>query len=162
RQTHRVVAVLNDLRATQAVSKLVDRANMRPPWPEHKYPRYLIVGALWALLFVSSSRALGDPAPQAQPSPSPSPRPAPSTASSTRATPDLASPSPPSTSATPPTGAPPAPALATHDISSSPPPRRREFYEAGWFWGAFGAAAFVGAVVFFAAQDSSPSAIHLH
>jgi hypothetical protein len=41
-------------------------------------------------------------------------------------------------------------------------PRRRQFYESGWFWGALGAAAFAGATVFLATRDSSPSVIHLH
>ena len=124
---------------------------MRLRWPEHKRLRYPIVVALFALLtlqILASTSAFGDPAAQ-QPAASVTAEPAPATA------PSIAI----SATTTP---AAPAPALATHDVSSNPPPRRREFYESGWFWAAFGAAAFVGAVVFFAAQDSSPSAIHLH
>jgi len=106
---------------------------MRPRWPEHKRLQYPTFAALLALLVLASTPAFGDPAAATAPSPSATTAPAAS-----------------------------APALATHDVSSNPPPRGREFYESGWFWGALGAAAFVGAVVFFASQDSSPSAIHLH
>jgi hypothetical protein len=61
------------------------------------------------------------------------------------------------------TGVPTAPALATHELGNgTAPARRREFYESGWFWGALGAAAFVGTVIFFATRDNGASAIHLH
>jgi hypothetical protein len=60
-------------------------------------------------------------------------------------------------------GAASAPDLATHEVSASTAPKRnRQFYESGWFWGALGAAAFVGGVIFFATRDNSASAIHLH
>jgi hypothetical protein len=66
-----------------------------------------------------------------------------------------------------------APSLTTHGPTSSvdrssrqgtdsSPPRRREFYESGWFWGALAAAAFVGGAVFLATRDSGASVIHLH
>lgn len=64
-------------------------------------------------------------------------------------------------------GVPPAPAsappLATHDepVLSNTPPKKRAFYESGWFWGALGAAAFAGGAVFFATRDNGASTIHL-
>ncbi len=57
-----------------------------------------------------------------------------------------------------------APALATHDGPTKPReerPSSRPFYESAWFWGAIGAAALTGGVVYFATRDSSPSTIHL-
>jgi hypothetical protein len=57
-----------------------------------------------------------------------------------------------------------APELATHDGPQKPheaPPSSRPFYESTWFWGAIGAAALTGGVVYFATRDSSPSTIHL-
>jgi hypothetical protein len=56
-----------------------------------------------------------------------------------------------------------APVLATHEAPKveSAQPRRREFYESGWFWGALGAAAFAGGAVFLATRDTAPSTIHL-
>jgi len=63
----------------------------------------------------------------------------------------------------PPAGASAAPALATHEVGDgTAPARHREFYESGWFWGALGAAAFVGTVVFLATRDNGAPAIHLH
>jgi hypothetical protein len=40
-------------------------------------------------------------------------------------------------------------------------PHHRAFYESGWFWTAFGAAALAGGAVFLATRDSRPPAIHL-
>ena len=57
-----------------------------------------------------------------------------------------------------------APALATHDGPNKAREERsssRPFYESTWFWGAIGAAALTGGVVYFATRDSSPKAIHL-
>jgi hypothetical protein len=41
------------------------------------------------------------------------------------------------------------------------PPAGKKFYESGWFWGALGAAAFIGGAVFFATRDNTPGTIHL-
>jgi hypothetical protein len=62
--------------------------------------------------------------------------------------------------ASPPLG---APALATHETPKieTGSPRRRQFYESGWFWTAVGAAAFAGGAVFLATRDTAPSTIHL-
>jgi hypothetical protein len=56
-----------------------------------------------------------------------------------------------------------APPLATHDepVLSTTPPKKKAFYESGWFWGALGAAAFAGGAVFFATRDNGASTIHL-
>jgi hypothetical protein len=73
-----------------------------------------------------------------------------------------AAPAPPAAPAAP-SGVAAAPALATHDVpNGAVPAQHRAFYESGWFWGAVGAAAFAGGVVFLATRDSKPSAIHLH
>ena len=99
--------------------------------------RLSMVIALWLALFVPSSVAFADP---------------------------TTAPSPPAAAAAAaaPAAMAPAPALATHEVPDGAAPKRREFYESGWFWGALGAAAFVGAVVFFATRDSSAPALHLH
>jgi hypothetical protein len=69
-------------------------------------------------------------------------------------------PAPPATALPAPTSAPP---LATHDepVLTTAPPKRKAFYESGWFWGALGAAAFAGGAVFFATRDNGASTIHL-
>lgn len=56
-----------------------------------------------------------------------------------------------------------APALATHEEPApvAEPPKKRAFYESGWFWGALGAAAFAGGAVYFATRDNGPVPIHL-
>jgi hypothetical protein len=56
-----------------------------------------------------------------------------------------------------------APALATHEEPAplTEPPKKRAFYESGWFWGAIGAAAFAGGAVYFATRDNGPVPIHL-
>ncbi len=56
-----------------------------------------------------------------------------------------------------------APALATHEEPApvTEPPKKRAFYESGWFWGALGAAAFAGGAVYFATRDNGPVPIHL-
>jgi hypothetical protein len=56
-----------------------------------------------------------------------------------------------------------APALATHEgpALDNEPPKKKAFYESGWFWGAVGAAAFAGGAVFFATRDNGPTTIHL-
>jgi len=56
-----------------------------------------------------------------------------------------------------------APALATHEEPGpvTQPPKKRAFYESGWFWGALGAAAFAGGAVYFATRDNGPVPIHL-
>jgi hypothetical protein len=56
-----------------------------------------------------------------------------------------------------------APPLATHDepTLATNPPKRKAFYESGWFWGALGAAAFAGGAAFFATRDNGASTIHL-
>jgi hypothetical protein len=56
-----------------------------------------------------------------------------------------------------------APALATHEEPAPlmEPPKKRAFYESGWFWGALGAAAFAGGAVYFATRDNGPTSIHL-
>lgn len=56
-----------------------------------------------------------------------------------------------------------APPLATHEepLVDNAPPKKRAFYESGWFWGAIGAAAFAGGAVFFATRDNGASTIHL-
>jgi hypothetical protein len=61
---------------------------------------------------------------------------------------------------TAPTSAPP---LATHEepVLATEPPRKRAFYESGWFWGAIGAAAFAGGAAYFATRDNGASTIHL-
>ncbi|HTQ44536.1 MAG TPA: hypothetical protein VMI75_17360 [Polyangiaceae bacterium] len=65
--------------------------------------------------------------------------------------------------APPPTGPMQAPALATHEEPApvTEPPKKRAFYESGWFWGALGAAAFAGGAVYFATRDNGPVPIHL-
>jgi hypothetical protein len=68
------------------------------------------------------------------------------------------------TPAAPPAAAPlQAPALATHEEPApvTEPPKKRAFYESGWFWGALGAAAFAGGAVYFATRDNGPTSIHL-
>lgn len=57
----------------------------------------------------------------------------------------------------------PAPPLATHPepVLVNEPPKKKAFYESGWFWGALGAAAFAGGAVFFATRDNGASTIHL-
>lgn len=45
-------------------------------------------------------------------------------------------------------------------VENAPPPSKK-FYESGWFWGALGAAAFIGGAVFFATRDNTPGTIHL-
>jgi hypothetical protein len=71
-------------------------------------------------------------------------------------------PAPPSTpsAAAVPTSAPP---LATREESriAPTPPRRKAFYETGWFWGALGAAAFAGGAIFLATRDNGAQTIHL-
>ncbi|MDP9037578.1 MAG: hypothetical protein M3O50_22505, partial [Myxococcota bacterium] len=57
-------------------------------------------------------------------------------------------------------GGPSVPALATH-ASPDAQPRRRAFYESGWFWGALGAAVLGGGAAFLATRDSSAPSIHL-
>jgi hypothetical protein len=56
-----------------------------------------------------------------------------------------------------------APPLATHAEPqlTTEPPRKRAFYESGWFWGALGAAAFAGGAAYFATRDNGASTIHL-
>jgi hypothetical protein len=56
-----------------------------------------------------------------------------------------------------------APALATHEEPAplTEAPKKRAFYESGWFWGALGAAAFAGGAVYFATRDNGPAPIHL-
>jgi hypothetical protein len=56
-----------------------------------------------------------------------------------------------------------APALATHEEPAplTEAPKKRAFYESGWFWGALGAAAFAGGAVYFATRDNGPQPIHL-
>lgn len=56
-----------------------------------------------------------------------------------------------------------APPLATHEEPApvTEPPKKRAFYESGWFWGAIGAAAFAGGAVYFATRDNGPAPIHL-
>jgi hypothetical protein len=41
------------------------------------------------------------------------------------------------------------------------PARSHNFYESPWFWGALGAAAFIGGAFFFATRDNNASTIHL-
>ncbi len=67
---------------------------------------------------------------------------------------------PPAAAAAPPLQ---APALATHEQPAplTEPPKKRAFYESGWFWGALGAAAFAGGAVYFATRDNGPVPIHL-
>jgi hypothetical protein len=64
----------------------------------------------------------------------------------------------------PPPAAAPAPAGASEAASEAAPVRRegsKPFWSSPWLWGALGAAALVGGVVFIASRDTSDSPIHL-
>ena len=58
-------------------------------------------------------------------------------------------------------GAGPAAVLQEGPKVENAPPAGKKFYESGWFWGALGAAAFIGGAVFFATRDNTPGTIHL-
>ncbi|HEX8795020.1 MAG TPA: hypothetical protein VF765_28935 [Polyangiaceae bacterium] len=71
----------------------------------------------------------------------------------------------PAPAAQPPPAGPPlqAPPLAVHEepALTTEAPKKRAFYESGWFWGALGAAAFAAGAVYFATRDNGPVPIHL-